>query len=187
MLKKIIILEAVGIFIGLVALILSPITLRVNSVLPHQVDAIVVLGGEQSDRAWLAAELYAEGRAQKVFVTGSNDCALIGRRLRLAGVPAGAICMEMKARNTLENSEFTVSMLRSNSVQSAILVTSWPHSRRALACFKNKGSELILYSAPAGYTPEARHPRLEEWGAVVSEYAKIIRYFALRRIGWQDL
>jgi uncharacterized SAM-binding protein YcdF (DUF218 family) len=138
-------------------------------------------------RVWEAAELHADGRAKIVIVSGSIDYALIARRLRLAGVPSGSIHLETKAKNTWENSEFTVSMLKSNSAKSAIIVTSWPHTRRALACFKHSGPELSFYSVPAGFTAGIQHPHPEEWSLVVSEYLKIIRYLFLGRIDLNDL
>lgn len=69
----------------------------------------------------------------------------------------------------------------------AIIVTSWPHTRRALACFKHSGPELSFYSVPAGFTAGIQHPHPEEWSLVVSEYLKIIRYLFLGRIDLNDL
>jgi len=58
------------------------------------------------------------------------------RRLLLeAGVPASVIQIEGKSTTTRENAEFTLKLMRAEKFQSAILVTSWYHSRRSLKTF----------------------------------------------------
>ncbi|RBL65495.1 YdcF family protein, partial [Pseudomonas sp. MWU13-2625] len=63
-------------------------------------DWIVVLGGESGQRVIGAAELFHQGRAPFVFVSGEGDCLLIVRRLVMAGVPRGKIGYECQSRNT---------------------------------------------------------------------------------------
>lgn len=101
-----------------------------------QADVIVVLGGESGQRVIGAAELYHAGVAPRVFVSGQGDCLLIERRLVMAGVPAERIGHECVSGSTMENARMTRGTLAGQQVQSAILVTSWYHTGRALAVFR---------------------------------------------------
>ena len=48
-----------------------------------------------------------------------------------------------------ENAEFTIKLLRAEKIHSAILVTSWYHSRRALKTFEHFAPDLKFYSRPS--------------------------------------
>lgn len=73
-----------------VLLLFAPRWLYVERLLP-EADWIVVLGGESGERVIGAAELYHQGVAPKIFVSGSGDCLVIVRRLEMAGVPSSEI------------------------------------------------------------------------------------------------
>ena len=66
-----------------------------------------------------------------------------------SGVPITAILLEPKSRTTRENAKFTIALLRARHLKSAIIVTSWYHSRRALHCFEHYAPDLRFYSRPA--------------------------------------
>src|SRR5262249_27667567 len=57
-------------------------------------DVIVVMGGGWIERSQRAAELYAEGAAPKILVSGAGDCAVCRSLLLGHGVPEDAIQME---------------------------------------------------------------------------------------------
>lgn len=169
------------------ALILSPLALRVESRLPKQADLIIVLGGEQGDRSWTAAELFTARKATKVLISGTNDFVIIASRLQLAGVPYAAILTETNSRTTWENARYSLAHIQSNTTKTAILVTSWPHSRRALATFRAVHRNIAFYSAPAGDVSNNVFPQPQDWCPVILEYGKIMRYLILGKIGWKEL
>ena len=141
-------------------------------------DYIVVLGGGGDERVDRAAELYKQEAAPRIIVTGSGDCE--GNRLLLMnrGVPDKVIELECASTSTRENARFTMPLLQAHGAKSAIVVTSWFHSRRALACFKKYGDSLIVYSAPAGPTAGlSLGENLHERKRVLQEYFKIAGYW----------
>jgi uncharacterized SAM-binding protein YcdF (DUF218 family) len=113
-------------------------------------DVIVVLGGG-AERPVRAAELFHAHAAPRILLTGEGDDE-INRQILLAhGVPASAIEVERKSTSTHENAEFSLKLLRAENIHSAILVTSWYHSRRSLKTFERYAPELTFYSRPAYY------------------------------------
>jgi uncharacterized SAM-binding protein YcdF (DUF218 family) len=115
---------------------------------PAKADVIVVLGGAH-ERPERAAELFKEHAAPQIIVSGFGDDEISRRILIEAGVPANAIQIEGKSRTTKENAEFTVKLLREQKLQSAIIVTSWYHSRRALKTFEHFAPAIKFYSRPS--------------------------------------
>jgi uncharacterized SAM-binding protein YcdF (DUF218 family) len=141
-------------------------------------DALVVLGGGLPERAERAAELFKTGEAPLIICTGSGDAAANEAYLKNVGVPASAILLEPNARSTRQNAKFTITMLRERHVHSAIIVTSWYHSRRALACFEHYAPDLTFYSRPSYYAFSK-----SDWkpkgvsGYVKYEYVKLLGYW----------
>ena len=114
-------------------------------------DVIVVLGGGDHERPARAAELFKAHAAPRILITGEGDDEINRQLLLKAGVPASAIEVEGKSRTTMENAEFSVKRLTGENLHSAILVTSWYHSRRALKTFEHYGPEFKFYSRPSYY------------------------------------
>ena len=124
---------------------------------------IIVLGGavglpvpprqdielaETVDRVYKAAQLYRLGKGGRIFVAAGNqpwtqpgpsEAALIGELLVEWGVPADAIQLEGRSRNTRENALNLKPMLESASCDRSLLVTSAAHMQRAVASFKALG------------------------------------------------
>jgi uncharacterized SAM-binding protein YcdF (DUF218 family) len=158
-------------------------------------DALVVLGGEPWTRPKRAAEVYQEVVAAAlhgtggdsrpsavgfplVLVSGKGDCEDVRRQLKEDGVPAGAIVTESESRSTWENARFSVKLLREKNVSNVIIVTSWAHSRRSLACFQKAAPEIHFFSRPTPRPPAGlRHPDSYTLGRVFQEYAKIAYYW----------
>jgi uncharacterized SAM-binding protein YcdF (DUF218 family) len=124
---------------------------------PVKADVLVVLGGTP-DRAVRGAELFKQGEAHEILVSGLGDCESNEQLLEKDGVTNGAIILECKSRTTRENAKFSIPLLRSLGAHRVIIVTSWYHSRRALACFEHYAPDLKFYSRPsyAGYLGEGR-------------------------------
>ena len=152
-----------------------------------QVAAIVVLGGgiegdrhgwrigpnleAAADRVWFAARLYHAGRAPLVIVSGGAsalsgsdqpEAAAMAEFIEDLGVPASALMLEQRSRNTWENALYTRELLREKHIGQVLLVTSALHMPRALAVFRKLGIDVI----PAPTDVEAVPPRgswLLEW------------------------
>jgi uncharacterized SAM-binding protein YcdF (DUF218 family) len=141
----------------------------------HNADAIVVLGGDTKGRPQHAAELFRQGRAPQLIVSGGE----IYRQVLLkSGVPFGQIQLELASRSTKENAEFCLPLLRRMGARRVIVVTSWYHSRRALNCFRKMGPEMTFYSSPSYYGL-----RRSDWGQdgigihIRQEYVKTLAYW----------
>ena len=145
---------------------------------PVKADVIVVLGGGLHERPERAAELFKEHAAPRIIVSGLGDCENHRRLLVQAGVPANAIELETQSRTTRENAQFTVKLLHEQKLSRVILVTSWYHSRRALACFQHYAPEIKFYSRPS-YVDYARAdwPGRRFARRVYLEYLKLFGYW----------
>lgn len=168
---------------------------------PVTADALVVLGGTP-DRAMRAAELFKAGEAPLIICTGYGDVDANEAYLTNSGVAKAAIWLEPKSRTTQENAEFSIVTLRQMGAHRVIIVTSWYHSRRAVAYFEHYAPDIKFYSRPAYFgcpgkqlTGESSpHPTLSpveaervraarkaEWktvrGYANSEYVKLLGYW----------
>jgi uncharacterized SAM-binding protein YcdF (DUF218 family) len=112
-------------------------------------DAMVVLGGGSHERPERAAELFKERAAPRIIVSGLGDDEINRQLLIHAGVPPGAIQIEVRSTTTRENAEFTIKLLRERKMKRVIIVTSWYHSRRALKTFEHFAPEIKFYSRPS--------------------------------------
>jgi len=145
---------------------------------PVTADVMVVLGGGFHERALRAAELFKAGESPQILVSGAGDNEFNEQLLETNGVPASAITLEGRSRSTRQNAEFSIPLLRKMGAHRVIIVTSWYHSRRALACFKHYGSDLNFYSRPAytSFLPDA-YQRAHEDSFERAEYFKLVGYW----------
>ena len=133
-------------------------------------DVLVVLGGG-FERPQRAAELFKEHAAPRIIITGKGDDEINRNILLTNDIPPGVIQVENKSETTEENALFTIKLLRAENVHSAILVTSWYHSRRALNTFKHCAPDITFYSRPS-YLKSHNTQRRLRW-----EYLKIPGYW----------
>jgi len=140
--------------------------------------AVVVLGGEPWTRPQRAAEVFQECHASLVIASGNGDCEEVRRQLEARAVPASVILTECKSTSTFENAEYSVALLREHGVKQAVIVTSWFHSRRALACFRKAAPGIEFTSRPTA-KPAAKSwwPDRYERSRLSLEYAKLIYYW----------
>jgi uncharacterized SAM-binding protein YcdF (DUF218 family) len=144
-------------------------------------DVIVVLGGGSHERPGRAAELFREHAASRIIISGLGDYEINRRLLIEAGVPSDVIEMENRSRTTKENAQFTIQLLRkpdSLPAKRVIIVTSWYHSRRALACFRHYAPDIQFYSRPSYFASahaDWAHNRIGN--RVRLEYAKLLGYW----------
>lgn len=116
---------------------------------PVQADVLVVLGGGLHERPQRAAQLFKHHAAPRIIITGAGDDWINKQILLKDGVPAKDIEVEGDSTTTRENAEFTIKLLRKEKVHSAILVTTWYHSRRALKTFEHYAPDIKFYSRPS--------------------------------------
>ena len=116
------------------------------------------------DRVLYAAELYRQGLARRLLLTGgeitwqtggfsspAEDMAAI---LISIGVPQEALWLETESRNTYENALYSGELLAESGIQSILLVTSAMHMPRAVALFEAQGLEVIPLPVDYSVTEE---------------------------------
>jgi uncharacterized SAM-binding protein YcdF (DUF218 family) len=140
-------------------------------------DELVVLGGGDG-RAERAAELYHQGVAPGILCTGYGDCASNVLVLERSGVSSTVITAEPNALTTLQNAQLSIPMLRKMGAHRIILVTSWYHSRRALAVFRHVAPDLQFTSRPSYLGYEPKKLNREGFSEHVNiEYLKMLDYW----------
>jgi len=146
---------------------------------PKRADVIVLLGGDTGGRVVRALELYKAGGAPKILITGYGDWSMNRDYLLRAGVKSNALIIEPRSRTTKENAEFSSELMKARGMNSAILVTSWYHSRRALACFEHFDPGMKFSSFPSYESPGAlRNSTSIDFPRVFREYPAIAWYAA---------
>lgn len=106
------------------------------SVPMQKADVLIVLGGEPQARPLLAAKLFKEGVADKIFISGVGDFKQNRDVLLASGVPKDSISVESNSITTFTNATMLKPMLENAHIRSALIITSPFHTRRALATFR---------------------------------------------------
>ncbi|KAB2663935.1 YdcF family protein [Brucella tritici] len=152
-------------------------------------DVIVVPGGDGPPRAVEAARLWKEGRSPVILVTGDGDCLSNKRIMVRNGVKPSAIVVECQSGSTWQNARFSAPVMREIQARSAVIVTNWYHSRRAIASFRAACPQMRFISFPIGGDGgRAGFPTTPaDMELVVKEYMKLGWYLLSGRIFPQDL
>ncbi len=152
-----------------------------TNVRPAQI--VIVLGGDGEERTARAVELLRKGSAPRLLLSGAGEDPAMRAKLREQKIPDARVLLESKSTTTKENAERSVEMLRQQKITNAIIVTSWYHSRRALACFHKAAPDLHFQSAPTvpNVTPLGV-PAARDAGYATLEYLKLIWYSVRWRI-----
>jgi uncharacterized SAM-binding protein YcdF (DUF218 family) len=136
-------------------------------------EAIVVLGGairpqfpprpwvevtEAGDRPLYAAQLYRQGKAPLVILSGGRiswqgggppESADMAKVVEAMGVPATAILQDPTSLNTHENAVNVKKILTERNIKQVLLVTSATHMPRSMQIFKKQGINVI--AAPTDF------------------------------------
>jgi uncharacterized SAM-binding protein YcdF (DUF218 family) len=144
---------------------------------PTQADVIVVLGGDVVPRAAKAAALWHRGLAPAILISGAGDCHNVQALLLATGIEPGAIAIECASKDTWENASFSKKILAPKAVRSAILVTSWYHSKRAVDRFRAVMPNIYWMSVPAENPPSFACVAFNSDGIrIAQEWLKVIFY-----------
>jgi uncharacterized SAM-binding protein YcdF (DUF218 family) len=135
-------------------------------------DAIILLGGgvgaanevvpypdcfAAADRVVMAARLYHAGKAPLVIPAGEISERAELPLLQTMCVPPSSIVCDAESRDTAENAQRTVEILRKLNCKRVLLVTSAWHMRRAMMMYEGCGLEII----PVGCDYESTLARAE--------------------------
>jgi uncharacterized SAM-binding protein YcdF (DUF218 family) len=94
------------------------------------------------------------------------------------GIPGDKILVEGKSTSTFENATNSAALLCERHASNAVVVTSWFHSRRALATFQRAAPGLPVYICPTRRATNApAWPDAWDRRMIVSEYAKLLYYW----------
>lgn len=140
-----------------------------------QAEVMVVLGGGTEsydyprpmtevngagDRVLYAAQLYKDGAAPRIILSGgnlgfsTNQSATPAQEMQdllsLTGVPAEVVWLQTESQNTYEDALYSSNILRENGIEEIVLVTSAMHMPRAKALFEEQGISVI--PAPVDFT-----------------------------------
>lgn len=122
---------------------------------PTETDPRGRLGWDSFNRCLRAEELYRQGPPCTILITGGDMfpdepgpaiAEAMGGFLAQYGVPQEDLLLETQSLNTYENAVQTKRLLEARGVQRVLLVTDALHLRRAEACFRRQGIEIV----PAG-------------------------------------
>ena len=195
--KRVLIAILVAFVVGLAALAYgisrAGYWLQAAAQQPVRADAIVVLGGNDGDRALRALGLYREGYARQVVLTGlargnaPPPASLTWRAEYLVkhGVPKSAVRFEVYSENSYEEAQNILELMKKLKWQTVIAVSDPPHMRRLAwtwhRVFKDSGLGYAIVSSGAQWWMPDMWWIDERSGAfVITEYIKIAYYLAKR-------
>jgi uncharacterized SAM-binding protein YcdF (DUF218 family) len=144
---------------------------------PVRADVIIILGGGSHERPVRAVELFGQQAAPRILISGAGDYYINRHILLTNGIPAAKIGVEDQSKTTRENAELCYKILHTENVRSAIIVTSWYHSRRALKTFEHFAPGIKFYSRPSYFGLNHSHWSRDYSKRVYLEYLKLPGYW----------
>lgn len=104
---------------------------------PRSSDIIITLGGGNHCREQYAVELYNQGYAPFVLVSGNRrTMANSIKLLENSEIPLNAMLINDQATSTYDEAQQVLAMVIENNAQSVLIVTNRYHTRRAMATYK---------------------------------------------------
>jgi len=141
--------------------------LAVSSQALDKADLVVALGGDNGSRTRKAAELFDQGLASYVLVTGLEGSFADTRSFYLnwrarflteRGVPDDAVLFDALSANSWEEAVNTLRLMREKNWQRVLVISDPPHLRRLAwvrgKVFEGSGKEYRLIAASMeGWSP----------------------------------
>ena len=160
---------------------------------PVRADAIVVLGGDDGARALRALQLYRDGYAPLLVLTGfehgetAPPAELTWRAdfLVARGVPRSAVRFEFEPKSSYAEAVIILALMRQEVWHRVIVVSDPPHMRRLAwiwaLVFQNSGLEYVLVASdPAWWSPSDWWRDEASGSFVIMEFIKLGYYIAER-------
>lgn len=169
---------------------------------PNHADAMVILMGNIPDRVLQAADLYNMGIAGKVIIVEENMGAFKKLEERGAhiisnttqarnaavslGIPADSILILPGYASSTQQEAIIIRKYLTNrtDIDTLLLVTSAPHTRRASIIFRKafeaNRNKVLVCSSPSVYSKYngvAWWKHKEEIQAVLGEYVKLVNFW----------
>ena len=163
---------------------------------PHPADAIVVFaggvgesgeaGGGYQERVKRAVDLYNARQAPRMvfssgYVFAFREAEVMKGLATSSGVPAGAIILEERATNTIENVRYVADILRREHWTSVLLVSSPYHMRRATLTWKKNAADITVIPTPPEQTQFYLHDgpgaSLDQMRGILHEYTALVYYW----------
>ena len=142
---------------------------------PHTDGIVAFTGGPE--RVETALRLIAEGRADRLLLSGIGGGAELAELARRAGVDprplAARVMIDRSATTTRGNAADTAAWARDNGIHSLLVVTSAYHMPRALAELARALPEVTLYPLPAA-PPDRSDRTALPLRLVAEEYIKFL-------------
>ena len=145
------------------------------------VDAIVVVGrgqGYRQRRTQVAVELWQQGRAPLIFMSGVTDAPILVDLAKEMGVPDANVSGEACSITTWENAFYTrryIPVDQSSSEKPKILlVTDSLHTGRTALLYRNLGFDVLTHPISLNFDQWRVHIR--------REFAAIVYYIGTRQI-----
>ena len=146
-------------------------------------DVAIVLGGGGGERVRAAVDLYKQGHAPYLMMSGGprfhhSEAHYMKEYAVHLGVPREHILLETLANSTHTNAELTLDIMENLNMTSALVVTSGFHTRRAYTLFRSIWpyplNQLTVVAADDGinhnqwwYHYEMAQTVLIEWGKLI--------------------
>ncbi|MBU2690442.1 MAG: YdcF family protein [Candidatus Eisenbacteria bacterium] len=164
---------------------------------PMPADAILVLGGGRGERLATALQLYKEGWANQIYVSGPNEPGIsrlldpdaltqaeVKRHLAVQhGVPEDKVSVILGPSSTFEEASLTKDLFLQLKYSRILVVTSPYHTRRAYQTFRHiyrkTGIQISVISAPwelTGYKRKEWWRHEDDTFAILNETGKLIFY-----------
>ena len=131
----------------------------------QQSDVIIVLGAAAyesgvspvfEERINHAAELYRQGYADKIILTGGvaegnsvSDAWIAARYAMSIGIEQDALLLEEKSSVTYENMEYSKEIMDNNGYETAIIVSDPLHMKRAMIMAEDCGIQACSSPTPS--------------------------------------
>jgi uncharacterized SAM-binding protein YcdF (DUF218 family) len=159
-----------------------------NAAQPLKSDVIVVLGGDEGLRVRKGGELFKQGYASHIILTGidsryyrPNHPNWRERKLMALGVPRNAICVDTWSETTWEEAENVADTMDRNGWKSAIVVSDPPHMLRLhkswSKAFEGTTKHFILVpTSPSWWNPLFWWRNRTSYQFVINEIKKNLFY-----------
>ena len=154
---------------------------------PRSADAIVLLGGSDNHRALYASQLYQEGFAPKILISGQSiKMDYVVNLVVESGIPQSSMLINDQATSTYDEAQQVLATLESEGVQSAIIVTNRYYTRHSRATYVHvfQGHDISLnFVSPDAGIESAAWWQSRNNSIIAAEYLKI-PYYLLRYGIW---